>query len=81
MRPNAAVGTAGAVMPSSGSRRARPIDASVGIVMGAAAAMWPSVLLPSSPYTPASGNSPMPTLSRTITMARSNTPQGWCDEK
>src|SRR5262245_35853804 len=32
--------------------------------------MFPSVLLPMSSYSSASGNSPMPTLSRTITMAR-----------
>ena len=34
-------------------------------------AMLPSVSLPSSPYVDASGNSPMPTLSSTMTMARS----------
>jgi hypothetical protein len=32
--------------------------------------MLPIVLLPSSPYADASGSSPMPTLSMTMTMAR-----------
>src|SRR5436190_12314042 len=32
--------------------------------------MLPSVLLPSSPYTDASGSSPMPRLSRTVTITR-----------
>src|SRR5687767_11492741 len=35
--------------------------------------MLPSVLLPWSSYSAASGNSPMPTLSRTMTIARENT--------
>ena len=43
------LGAAGAAMPSSGTRRARPIAASVGIVSGTAAAMLPSVLLPLVP--------------------------------
>jgi hypothetical protein len=37
---------------------------------GTALAMWPSVSLPSSPYEAASGSAPIPTLSRTMTMAR-----------
>jgi hypothetical protein len=37
-------------------------------------AMLPSVLLPWSPYAAASGNSPTPTLSITITIARWNGP-------
>src|SRR5260370_8241173 len=35
-------------------------------------AMWPSVFRPVSPYSAASGSSPIPTLSRTIQMIRSN---------
>jgi len=34
--------------------------------------MLPRVLLPLSPYVDASGSSPMPTLSMTMTMARLN---------
>src|SRR5215217_8166704 len=45
----------------------------LGMVRRTCAAMLPSVLLPSSSYSAASGSSPMPTLSRTIRMARENT--------
>jgi hypothetical protein len=34
--------------------------------------MWPSVFRPVSPYSAASESSPIPTLSRTIQMIRSN---------
>src|SRR5258708_10090387 len=34
--------------------------------------MWPSVFRPVSPYSTASGSSPIPTLSKTIQMIRSN---------
>jgi hypothetical protein len=39
--------------------------------------MLPSVLLPSSPYAPASGSSPIPTLSSTMTMTRGKINQEW----
>src|SRR5262245_28983536 len=45
-----------------------PSARNVGILSGTRAAMLPSVLLPSSPYADASGSSPMPTLSSTMTM-------------
>jgi hypothetical protein len=51
---------------------AKSEDRRVGTLSGTRAAMLPSVLLPSSPYTEASGNSPMPTLSRTMTMTLEN---------
>src|SRR5260221_3287922 len=52
--------------------RSRPRDRSVGTFSGTCFAMLPSVLLPWSPYAAASGNSPMPTLSITMTIARQN---------
>jgi len=42
----------------------------VGIASGTRFAMLRSVLLPWSPYAAASGSSPMPTLSMTMTIAR-----------
>src|SRR5262245_42510101 len=41
-----------------------------------ACATLPSVFEPSSPYSPASGSSPAPTASRTITHARGTSPTG-----
>ncbi len=73
IRPYAAVGAAAGGTPFSAASRDRPIAARRGMVSGTCAAMLPSVLLPWSSYSAASGNSPMPTLSRTMTMARENT--------
>src|SRR6185503_3761798 len=50
-------------------RRDKPSDRRVGTASGTVRAMLPSVLLPRSPYFSASGSSPMPALSRTMTMA------------
>ena len=61
--------------PSSGAgpiaaTRPRPSERNVGSARGTRLAMLPSVSLPWSPYALASGNSPMPTLSMTMTMTR-----------
>src|SRR5258706_4833482 len=50
--------------------RSSPSARSVGTSSGTCLWMLPSVLLPWSPYAPASGSSPTPTLSITITMTR-----------
>jgi hypothetical protein len=45
--------------------------------------MWPTVSLPRSPYAAASGSSPIPTLSMTMTIARlkgAATPGYWCEK-
>src|SRR4030095_11686960 len=72
MRPKAAVGddAGGWLSPTSLDM---PIAASVGMFRGTEAAMLPRVLLPWSSYSAASGSSPMPTLSSTMTIARLNT--------
>src|SRR5882672_11917372 len=51
---------------------ARPRRTKLGSVSGRDLAMWPSVFRPVSPYSAASGSSPIPTLSKTIQMIRSN---------
>ena len=71
MRPNAPVPkAAGAASPgpiaATSPGRAR---ATSGTASGMCRAMLPSVSLPSSPYADASGSSPAPTLSSTMTMA------------
>src|SRR5262245_5396979 len=57
-------------------RRSRPRARSVGSFSGICRSMLPIVLLPSSPYAGASGSSPMPTPSMTMTMARLNGRRG-----
>ena len=81
INPCEARGDAGQGMPLSATAQPNPRAARVGTSSATCPAMWPSVWLPVSPYSAASGNSPAPTLSSTITMARRNTPQGWWDEK
>src|SRR5439155_891694 len=51
---------------------ANPSRTRFGIFSGRDSAMWPSVFLPTSPYSAASGSSPIPTLSRTIQKILSN---------
>src|SRR5688572_3328620 len=67
--PKAARGAASCGGPMRATRP-RPSDRSAGTRSGASRAMLPSVSLPRSPYAPASGNSPAPTLSSTIRMTR-----------
>src|ERR1043166_4588648 len=50
----------------------KPRRRSVGTASGTRRAMLPTVSLPWSPYAAASGSSPIPTLSITITIARRN---------
>jgi hypothetical protein len=51
----------------------RPSRDRLGSLMPRIRAIFPNVSLPASPYWAASGISPIPTLSRTIQMTRSNT--------
>src|SRR5262245_33749992 len=58
--------------PPRSTRRSKPSLRSVGSCSGTRFAILPTVLLPWSPYAAASGSSPTPTLSITMTMARRN---------
>src|SRR5258708_10513521 len=53
---------------------ARPSLTKLGNASARDLAMWPSVLRPVSSYSAASGNAPIPTLSSTIQIMRSNAP-------
>ena len=72
IRPTAPVALPAGGAPPNITTRSRPSARSVGTRSGTRRAMWPSVSLPSSPYCAASGSSPMPAPSSTITMARLN---------
>src|SRR5262245_28862178 len=72
IRPNAPSGVPCKDDAGRLTRRSSPRRRSVGTRRPTLLAMFPTVLLPSSPYSAASGNSPMPTLSRTIRMTRSS---------
>ena len=74
MRPNAPRGAsaAPATPPSVDERGRGRARAASAAAAERARAMLPSVLLPWSPYAAASGSSPMPTLSSTMTMTRRN---------
>src|SRR5206468_7300985 len=63
-------GRDGAGAPPIDATRASPSERSVGTCSGTRRAMLPRVLLPASPYAAASGSSPTPTLSMTMTIAR-----------
>src|SRR5258706_3193621 len=69
IRPTAAEGAFTGGEPPSAATRPRPRRRRTGSCNGICLAILPSVLLPASPYTEASGNSPIPTLSSTMTIA------------
>ena len=70
IRPNAPSGVARAPFSPIFATAASPSERSVGTSSSTCRARFPRVSLPSSPYRAASGSSPTPTPSRTITIAR-----------